>query len=118
LEGRGGKEECGCEDLGRVLNLTGANALGPEGLDMYIFEEGELEMALRDDVCGEGSEFFQRVMVSPLNMAEGSIIPDSAWAVAGSNMRLSLRDCLLSLFTDWVCSVLVSDLFTTVDCVC
>jgi hypothetical protein len=61
------------------LNFTGAKVLGLEGLvDIYIFEEGELETALRDVLGGEGSEFFQLVMVSPLKIADGSIIPDSA----------------------------------------
>ena len=102
-----------------MLNFTGAKVLGPEGLlDMYICEEGELEMALRDVFGGEGSEFFQWVMFSPLKMADGSMMPDSAWAFAGSIMRLeATRDCLLSLSTVVVCSVLAedSDLFTTVD---
>jgi len=61
-----------------VLNFTGAKVLGPEGLDMYIWEEGELDMALRDVCDGAGSELFQWVMVSPLKIADGSMIPDSA----------------------------------------
>jgi len=101
------------------LNFTGVKVLGPGGLlDIYIFEEGELETALRELLGGDGSEFFQWVMASPLKIADGSMIPDSAWAAAGSNMRLEVNDCLLSLSTDLVCWLEdeVSVLLTTEDC--
>ena len=98
--------------MGKVENLTGAKALNCGSLrDMYIWFEGELDTARKDNCVGEGSELFQCVAPSPLNMAEGSIRPASVWALAGSSIKLSLKDILLSVF----CSVeLVSVLRTTV----
>ena len=63
--GKGGNDDfCGWawdEDLGKVENLTGAKALDCGSLrDMYIWLEGELDTARKDNcVVGEGSELFQ-----------------------------------------------------------
>ena len=78
--GKGGKDDFGGwveEDLGRVENLTGAKDLGCGSLrDMYIWDEGEPETALK--VVCVGDEFVHCVTASPLKMAEGSIRPASA----------------------------------------
>ena len=103
------------EDLGKVENLTGAKTrdLGPDPLlrdDLYkAGQEGELAMALG------GAGLVQRLAASPLNIADGSMMPASAWAWAGSNIRLSLSDIRLSDFAS--CSVVLelSVLFTTVE---
>ena len=102
------------EDLGREENFTGAKTqdLGPAPLvwDLYIAgQEGELATAL--GVTG----LVQRVAASPLNIADGSMMPASAWAWAGSNIRLSLSDILLSDFASCSDRLEVSVLFTTVE---
>ena len=56
-----------------------------------------------------------RVAASPLNIADGSMMPASAWAWAGSNIRLSRSDILLSHFASCSDRLEVSVLFTTVE---
>ena len=96
-------------------NFTGAKTLdlGPDPLvwDLYKagLEEGELALAL--GVAG----LVQRLTASPLNIADGSMMPASAWAWAGSNIRLSLSDILLSDFTSCSDLLELSVLFTTVE---
>ena len=103
------------EDLGKVENFTGAKTLdlgpGPLVWDLYKagLEEGELATAL--GVAG----LVQRLTASPLNIADGSMMPASAWAWAGSNIRLSLSDILLSDFTSCSDLLELSVLFTTVE---
>ena len=102
------------EDLGKVENFTGAKTLdlGPDPLvrDLYkAGQEGELATALG------GAGLVQRLTASPLNIADGSMMPASAWAWAGSNIRLSLSDILLSDFTSCSDLLELSVLFTTVE---
>ena len=103
------------EDLGKVENFTGAKTLdlGPDPLvwDLYkeAGQEGELATAL--GVTG----LVQRVAASPLNIADGSMMPASAWAWAGSNIRLSLSDIRLSDFASCSDLLELSVLFTTVE---
>ena len=106
---------CGkvAEDLGRVENFTGAKTLhlcpDPSCLDLYT--EGGVGEGL-ETRCVPGHH---RVTASPLNIAEGSMRPAAACAWAGSSIRLSRSDILLSDFI--CCSELleVSVLFTTVE---
>ena len=113
----GARVGCGgkvTEDLGKVENFTGAKTLdlGPDPLlrDLYkAGQEGELATALG------GAGLVQRLAASPLNIADGSMMPASAWAWAGSNIRLSLRDILLSDFASCSDRLEVSVLFTTVE---
>ena len=102
------------EDLGKVENFTGAKTLdlGPDPLlrDLYkAGQEGELATALG------GAGLVQRLTASPLNIADGSMMPASAWAWAGSNIRLSLSDILLSDFASCSDLLELSVLFTTVE---
>ena len=96
-------------------NFTGAKTLdlGPDPLDWDLYkaglEEGELARAL--GVAG----LVQRLTASPLNIADGSMMPASACAWAGSNIRLSLSDILLSDFTSCSDLLELSVLFTTVE---
>ena len=103
------------EDLGKVENFTGAKTLdlGPDPLlrdDLYKAGlEGELARALG------GAGLVQRLAASPLNIADGSMMPASAWAWAGSNIRLSLSDIRLSDFASCSDLLELSVLFTTVE---
>ena len=105
------------EDLGKVENFTGAKTLdlGPDPLvwDLYkeAGQEGELATAL--GVAGAGG--LQPMAASPLNIADGSMMPASACAWAGSNIRLSLSDIRLSDFASCSDRLEVSVLFTTVE---
>ena len=102
------------EDLGKVENFTGAKTLdlGPDPLERDLYKaglEGELATALG------GAGLVHRLTASPLNIADGSMMPASAWAWAGSNIRLSLSDILLSDFTSCSDLLELSVLFTTVE---
>ena len=102
------------EDLGKVENFTGAKTLdlGPDPLERDLYKaglEGELATALG------GAGLVHRLTASPLNIADGSMMPASAWAWAGSNIRLSLSDILLSDFASCSDLLELSVLFTTVE---
>ena len=102
----------GCIDMGLVVPAD------PKGLKpgcLGVVDWVMRLMGLRPAVGVVGA-MAQGLSVSPLRMAEGSIMPACAWAVAGSMRRAEEREArLLSFCSTRVSSVFFS-LMTTVDC--